>query len=336
MPNKILYLGNKLSKSGKNITTIESLSKKLSDLSYNVKSYSCKKHKLQRLFDMLLAVIRHKDSDYLIIDTYSTSAFWFAYLSSRLALFYNIKYIPILHGGNLEKRLQKNPLLSDAYFSRAYINVAPSEFMLDVFSLRGFKNLKRIPNPINIEDYPYKERKFIKPNIIWVRAFAEIYNPMMAIKVLEHLVKLYPEAVLCMVGPVKDKSYQKCRNYAEQNKLPVTFTGQLSKKEWISYTDDFDIFINTTTVDNTPLSVIEAMALGLSVVSTNVGGLPYLIEDRHNGMLIQSNDIEAMSDAIIELMQKPELTHKISKNARKFASSYDWDIVKAEWDKILK
>jgi glycosyltransferase involved in cell wall biosynthesis len=335
MPKKILYLGNKLSKSGSNITTIESLGCKLSDLGFTVKCYSSKKNKFLRLIEMHLAVIKHKNYDFLIIDTYSTSAFWFAFLTSRLALFYKIKFIPILHGGNLEKRLNKNPKLSNKFFSQAYVNVAPSKFMHDIFKANGYNNLKLIPNSIDIENYPFKQRAEIKPNLLWVRALDKIYNPMMAIKVFEILLKDFPQARLSMVGPKKDESFEICKDYANNHNLPVEFTGQLSKPEWLKHAKDFDLFMNTTTIDNTPVSVIEAMALGLPVISTNVGGLHYLIKNNENGKLVNSNAVHEMYNGISELILNPDLTSKISKNARKMVESFDWAIVKNRWEEIL-
>ena len=101
----------------------------------------------------------------------------------------------------------------------------------------------------------------------------------LAIKTLETVLKKYPDAQLTMIGPDKDLSYEKCQAYKDHKQLPVTFTGRLSKKEWTSLAKDFDIFLNTTNIDNTPLSVLEAMASSLVTISTKVGGIKYLLND---------------------------------------------------------
>ncbi len=335
MPKKILYLGNKLSQKGANLTTIESLSKKLINLGYAVISFSDQKHQFLRLINILAAVVRYKKYDLILIDTYSTSAFWYAYLSSRLARFFKTDYIPILHGGHLKHRLENSPKLSKTLFSGALVNIAPSKFMYETFKSEGYKNIKLIPNFIELKDYPFKDRHKIQPKLLWVRAFADIYNPMMAMKVLEHLLKTHPNAILSMVGPAKDHSFKACKTYAETHNLPVTFTGQLPKKDWIDYAKDFDVFINTTTVDNTPVSVIEAMALGLPVVSTNVGGMPYLIQNQHQGILVNSKDSMAMTEAVSQFIEQPELAYRLSLNARNRVEGFDWEVVKREWEKVL-
>lgn len=333
---KILYLGNKLSKHGINKTTVETLGDNLSNLGFSVVSYSSKKNSVLRLLHMLFGIVKHKNSSYILIDTYSTSAFWFAFLSSQLARFLQIKYIPILHGGNLPNRLISNPKLSRMVFKHAYVNVAPSEYLKFHFDKFGFKNVICIPNAITLTDYSFKVRQKFSPNLIWVRAFAEIYHPKMAIDVLQSLQKKFPNATLTMVGPDKDGSMEITKNYAHQLKLNVAFTGKLSKKEWTDLAQNHDVFINTTHFDNTPISVIEAMALGLPIVSTNVGGLPFLISNQENGYLVNDNDVKEMVVQIENIINFPIQTIKIVNNAKNLVSKMDWKVVESQWLSLLQ
>ncbi|WP_246062560.1 glycosyltransferase family protein [Mesohalobacter halotolerans] len=176
-----------------------------------------------------------------MIDTYSTSGFWFAYFSGLLFTKLKIKYIPILRGGNLPKRLEKNPKLCYSLFSKAYVNIAPSAYLYHSFKSHGFNNLKLIPNTIQIKNYEFKKRRVLKPNLLWVRAFADIYNPILALKVLKQLLLDYPKAQLSMVGPFKDDSIEHCRAYAKEHQLPIKFTGKMTKEDWIAYAEDFDV-----------------------------------------------------------------------------------------------
>ena len=110
----------------------------------------------------------------------------------------------------------------------------------------------------------------------------------------------------------------------------------MTKTDWIKYAQDFDIFINTTNVDNTPVSVIEAMALGLPIVTTNVGGIPYLLEDEKEALLVPSDNVNAMKQAIISLLENPDKTKSLSQNGRKKVEKFDWEVVKKQWVEILK
>ncbi|SKB60494.1 Glycosyltransferase involved in cell wall bisynthesis [Salegentibacter holothuriorum] len=332
----LLYIGNELELRGGSPTSIDQLTPLFRKEGFEVKTSSAKKNQFLRLFEMMTAIIRNKSwVDVVLIDTYSTRNFWYAVLTAELCSKLNLDYILLLHGGDLPERLKNNPKLSASLFKKAKLNIAPSLYLFREFQQAGFRNLKYIPNSIFLEDYPFKKRKILKPKLLWVRAFAEIYNPILAIKVLEELLKKYPEAELCMVGPEKDESYKKCGNYAEKNKLRVKFAGKLTKSEWSKLSKEYDIFLNTTNVDNTPVSLIEAMALGFPIISTNVGGIPYLLQDQETGLLVPPKNKSAMVDAISNLLENPHLAESLSQNARNQAEKFDWEIVKEEWKEVL-
>ena len=95
------------------------------------------------------------------------------------------------------------------------------------------------------------------------------------------------------------------------------------------------VFINTTNFDNTPVSVIEAMALGIPVVSTNVGGLPFLIDNGTDGLLVQPRDANAMVEAIIKLKNDTDLMTELVNNARYKVEDFAWNAVKPRWEALL-
>jgi glycosyltransferase involved in cell wall biosynthesis len=333
----LVYIGNKLSDKGKTESTIDTLSTYLSVEGYTVYIASSKKNKLLRLIDMLFTIVKYsKKTSYVLIDTYSTSNFYYAYICSQLCRIFKLKYIPILHGGNLPNRLKNNPKLSKAIFKNAYKNVAPSLYLKSHFEAYEYQNIIHIPNNIELEKYHFKARTFETINLLWVRSFSEIYNPLLAIDVLKILKENNLKATLCMVGPEKDGSLQKAKQYAEKLNLEVKFTGKLSKEAWIKLSEDYNIFINTTNFDNMPVSIIEAMALGLPIVSTNVGGIPYLIENEKEGLLVKQNDISVFLDAIKILMNNIESTTEMALNARKKVEDYNWHIVKNLWISMLQ
>jgi glycosyltransferase involved in cell wall biosynthesis len=337
MFKNLLYIGNKLSAHGLNQTSIETLGVLLQKEGYSIHFSSSKKNQYFRLFDMCWTVVlQSKKTDCVLIDTYSTSSFWYAFFTSQLCRFFSIPYIPILHGGNLLNRLKKNPRLSKMIFDNSYKNVAPSNFLYNGFKEFGFQNLEFIPNTIEIDDYKFKKRGSFHPKLLWVRAFASIYNPKMAIDVLYSLQKKYPKATLCMVGPDKDGSLSEVKKYALQKGVAVSFIGKMSKAEWTSLSEEFDIFINTTHLDNTPISVIEAMGLGLAVVSTNVGGIPYLLESNKEAVLVNDNDVKAMTEGIEKSITNQQFAETITSNARIKAASFDWKMVKEKWFATLQ
>ena len=336
MKKNILYIGNKLSGHGYNKTSIETLGVFLEAEGYDMYFTSSKKNQLLRLVDMIYTIIKLSSKlDYVLIDTYSTSSFWYAFICSQIARFFKIRYIPILRGGDLPNRLDTNPILCKLIFENAFKNVAPSNYLLSEFAKRGFQNLVHIPNTIDIKNYTFQKRNLFAPKLLWVRAFATIYNPKMAIDVLKKLQVLFPNASLTMVGPDKDGSMETTKQYAKQLDVEVCFTNRLSKKEWINLSVDYDFFINTTHFDNTPISVMEAMALGLPIISTNVGGIPFLLKNNENAILVNDKDSDHMANSIISLIEDQEKALMLSKKGRDFVEQMDWTVVKNQWNRLL-
>ena len=332
----LLYVGNKLQQHGYTPSGVDVYSKKFEELGFKVTAVSSIKNKYLRLLKMLFSILRYRNSvDFILIDTYSTQNFYFAFLCGLLAKLLKIKYIPILRGGNLPQRLVKSKKLSNLLFKNAHINIAPSKYLKDAFNVHDFNNVLYIPNSISLKDYEFTPKPIDIPKLLWVRSFVKIYNPKLAIKIFSAIKSKYPEATLCMVGPEKDGSLQNCKAYAEQLNLNVKFTGQLTKQEWRELSNNYNIFINTTNFDNTPVSVIEAMALGLPVISTNVGGLPYLINNVEDGILVPANNPTHFIDAIVSLVENPTKAQELSIHAREKVSNYDWQIVKLNWQKLF-
>jgi glycosyltransferase involved in cell wall biosynthesis len=333
----ILYIGNKLAKHGFTPTSVEYLGDQLKT-EYRILQVSDKKNWGLRLWDSLRSIfINRKELKCVLIDTYSTWNFYGAWVCAFLARMLNIPYVPILHGGNLPLRFKQNPHLANILFGGSAKIVSPSHYLKAFFEDKGYQ-VQYIPNFVHVAQYVFQNRQQIKPKLLWVRAFDQIYHPEMAIEVLSKLKAGFPDAHLCMIGPDKDGSMGEVEAKAKELGFfdDLELPGKLSKKEWIEKSREYDVFLNTTNFDNQPVSIIEAMALGFPIVSTNAGGLPYLIDHEEAGLLVNKNDSEAMANQIEGLIQNPELAHKLSVNARKKAEEFDWAHVKPQWDALLK
>ncbi|MFC0605110.1 glycosyltransferase family 4 protein [Winogradskyella pulchriflava] len=331
----VLYIGNALSNKGKTTTSVESLGAKLSEFCA-VKIASNKSNKILRLLDMMKLVVANRSSaEYVLIDTYSTTNFYYALIIAQLCKLFKIKYVPILHGGNLEKRLKNNPKLCRLIFNKSYKLVSPSSFLKSVFQNYGYDNIEYIPNSIEIMDFEFQNKDIETISLLWLRSFASIYNPELAILVLETLQLKGYKAELTMVGPDVGGLMNRIKSLANDKNLKVNFAGKLSKQQWITISKNCNIFINTTNFDNMPVSLIEAMALGLPIVSTNVGGIPFLISNNEDGLLVPPNDVAAMTNEIIKLKNDKKLKDKLVINARNKVEHFDWKTIKPKWQSLL-
>ncbi|HMQ67499.1 MAG TPA: glycosyltransferase family 4 protein [Ignavibacteria bacterium] len=332
----IYYAGNKLSKFGYTPTFIETLTPRLSE-HYELISVSEKENKILRLSDMVTSLISNrKQIEFVLIDSYSVKAFWYTYILAKLCIRFKIPYAPILRGGGYPDRLESSPGLCKYIFTNSARNISPSVYLKKHFEEKGFE-VDYIPNFIPIEKYKFKKRDSLRPKLLWVRSFHEIYNPVLALEILKTLTGKYEDAELCMVGPDKDGSLQTVKARAKELGLgdSLKITGKLSKEEWLKLSEYYDIFINTTNFDNHPVSVIEAMALGLPVVSTNVGGLPFLIENNKDGILVNPGSKEEFVESIEKIISDDQTALDLALNARKKVEEFDWEVVKHKWFELI-
>jgi glycosyltransferase involved in cell wall biosynthesis len=223
----LLYIGNKLSNKNKTVTTIETLGRNLEQLNYTVTYASTYKNIGLRFLDMIYILILNRNKvDYVLIDTYSTLNFYYTYVISQLCRFFKLKYIPILHGGNLPDRLKNSPKLSNTIFKHAYKNIAPSNYTKNKFEAFGYHNIQVISNTIDLINYPIVKKEYKAINLLWVRSFSRLYNPKLAVSVLRVLKEKGYKVSLCMVGPDNDGSLIETKAFAKSLDLDVKFTGK--------------------------------------------------------------------------------------------------------------
>ncbi|REE24473.1 glycosyltransferase involved in cell wall biosynthesis [Winogradskyella pacifica] len=333
---KILYIGNNLYNNKTNPSSIQVIGSQLESEGFDMFYSSSKNNKILRLLDMLYSCIKYRKAvSNVIIDTYSTSNFYFAVLVGQLCQFLKLPYVLSLNGGNLPARLQNNPKLCAFTFKPAKALVSPSLYLMDAFHKHGYTEVAYIPNALNLNHYEFKSRPIENINLFWLRSFCKIYNPCLAVDVLKALQEQGYKVSLCMAGPDTDGSLKKVKKHARSLNVEVFTPGKLTKPEWTHLAKDYNVFINTTNFDNMPVSVIEAMALGLPIVSTNVGGMPFLIEDEVDGILVPPNNSKVFVDAILKLKSQPNETETMVVKAREKVEQYDWMLLKERWVEIL-
>jgi glycosyltransferase involved in cell wall biosynthesis len=129
----------------------------------------------------------------------------------------------------------------------------------------------------------------------------------------------------------------KIKKMAEELNLSdsVSFPGFLDPEQKRRVFSEADIFLNTNRFDNMPVAVVEACACGLPVVATRVGGLPFLISDGRNGLLVENENAREMTEAVKLLLEDKSLARKISRSARTLAESSAWSAVRASWEKLF-
>lgn len=334
----LCFIGNMLGRNPGYITTQGQIVADLfaAEKEFEVTCVSSKINRAVRFLDIFATLIRKKGKfDVVVLEVYSGLNFIIADSVGLFCKLFNIPVVMVLHGGKLPEFIERFPAWTKRVLKRAKFLVAPSHFLAEKIGSGGLK-VRVIPNVIDLEIYPFRLREKIEPRLIWMRSFHPIYNPQMAIRVLEELRHTEPAATLTMAG-VDKGSEAEIKELARKLSLTnaVRFAGFLEGEEKIRQLSEADIYLNTNLYDNMPVSVVEACALGLPVIATRVGGLPYLITEGANGLLVESGNVREMTDAVKLLLKNPTLTGKISRGARRLAECSAWTSVKREWTKLF-
>jgi glycosyltransferase involved in cell wall biosynthesis len=339
MNPRLLLIGNFLSAATGVRSVSEDLALQLTQAGWSVLTTSARAGRVARAADMLLTVW-HRQRDYELahVEVYSGPAFRWAEWTSQTLQKLRKPFLLTLHGGNLPSFAAQHPQRVRKLLQSAQQVTAPSRFLLE--ALRPYRaDLLLLPNPLHIRAYEFRRREQAAPHLIWLRAFHQIYNPTLAVRVLARLRAEFPDIHLTMIGPDKgDGSFQATQQTIAKLGLSdaVELPGAVPKTEIASWLNRGDVFLNTAKIDNTPVSVLEALACGLCVVSTNIGGLPYLLDHEVDALLTEPDDVEAMVEAVRRVLNNRALAARLSLNARQKAEAYDWAHVLPRWETLLR
>ena len=314
------------------------LALRLQSLGWRTRVTSRRSGRWTRLWDILIEIWRARgEYEVACIDVFSGPAFLWAEAAAWSLRRLHKPYVFTLHGGSLPEFAARWPGRVRRLLASAKIVTAPSGYLKQRMA-HCCPEIRVIPNPIDISLYPYRERSPARPKLIWLRAFHEIYNPVMAVKVVAALSSKYPDIQLTMVGPDKgDGSLQRTQAEVVKARLvqKVRFSGPVQKNEVPRVLSEADIFLNTTNVDNTPVSMIEAMACGLCVITTRAGGTPFLVSEGREGLLVECGDVQAMAEGVVRLLEDEPLARCLSQAARQKANDWNWPRMLADWDRLL-
>ena len=335
----LLLIGNYLPSPRHNKNVWHYLAERLTEAGWEVITTSSKLRQILRLVDMLGTILREKNR-YAVaqIDVFSGKAFIWSELCTCLLKHLNKPIILTLHGGGLPEFGLRYPKRIQRVLKAGKVVVTPSPFLQEALS-QYRADIRLIPNPIDLSASIYRHREQAEAKLIWVRSFHEIYNPSLAVRVIKKLVEEFPDIQLVMVGPDKgDGSLEHTLSLVEELgvKERIEIIGSIPHTLVPEWLDKGDIFINTTNYDNTPSSLMEAMANGLCLVSTNVGGILWLVEDGKDALLVPPDDANAMAEAVRRVLTEPGLAGKLSEAGRRRAEGFDWSVILPQWETLFE
>jgi len=231
-------------------------------------------------------------------------------------------------GGEADAFLQRAADWVRPSLRRSAALLVPSGFLEAVFQRHGFGSTV-VPNVINLERFgvgaahaePAAARA---PSVLVARHLEPIYDNQTALRAFALLAARYPAAQLVIAGsgPEADMLVALAEHLGIAQ--AVRFTGRIDNAAMAALYREADIMLNPSLVDNMPNSVLEALAGGVAVVSTDVGGVPYLVEHRRSALLVPPQDPQAMADAMLLLLGEPDLKERLRQAGLQLADQYTW------------
>ena len=335
---RVALFGNFLSGSLGGRSVCEDLADRLESRGVAVVRASTSRNAARRLLDMLgTAAAMRRRYDVAYVDVYSGRGLIWAECVSLLLRMLRKPFILMLRGGRLPEFSREHPRRMRRLLASARFVVAPSHYLADAMS--GFcHDVVVLPNAVDIDAYRGRVREAASPRLVWLRSFHKIYNPSLAVTVFALIAAKHTEATLVMAGPDRGDGTLAAAQ-AEARRLGVAdrieMPGNVRKAGIPALLDRHDVFLNTANIDNAPISVIEAMASGLCVVTTNVGGIPALCRHGQHAMLVPPGDADAMAAACMALMDNPALARRLSAGALEEAKVYDLELMVDRWATLL-
>jgi glycosyltransferase involved in cell wall biosynthesis len=183
---------------------------------------------------------------------------------------------------------------------------------------------------------PFRERSVLRPRVLSNRNLESHYNVRCSIKAFSRIQAKFPSAELVVAGYGSEQATLEGL-VQELGLRHVRFTGRVTPEEMSRLLDWADVLLNSPNIDNMPLSLIEAQAAGLPLVSTSSGGIPYIVADGETGLLVPPDDDAAMADAALRLLDDPALVSRITRSAREAClTRYTWPAVATRWVNLYR
>jgi glycosyltransferase involved in cell wall biosynthesis len=208
-------------------------------------------------------------------------------------------------------------------------NVVQSPFLRDVF--RSFDiDAQVVPNVVDLRQFTYRVRDPLRPRLLCTRNLEPLYNLSCVLRAFAKIQKRCSAATLTLVGGGSQETV--LRHDAATLRIDnVTFAGRVAPSEIHRYYADADIYVQAPSIDNMPLSLLEAFASGLPVVSTDVGGVASMLRHGVDGLLVADNDADALANQVMRLLGDPALAHRLTESAYRTLAAYEWPVVRDGW-----
>jgi glycosyltransferase involved in cell wall biosynthesis len=267
-----------------------------------------------------------------VVHVFSASYFSFLLAPTPAILISKLYGKPVLlnyHSGEAEDHLRRWPRTALPILRLADRVVVPSDYLVRVFAEFGVK-AEAVFNTVDCSRFQFRERRPLKPLLLSNRNLEPHYNVACTLRAFSLIQRQVAHARLIVAGDGIER--RRLHQLAEDLRLSnVDFVGAIAPELMPALYDRADLFVNASNVDNQPLSIIEAFASGLPVVTTGAGGIRDMISDGVTGIMVGCDDHAALAARALSLLSDDELASQIASRAREECNKYSWAAVRNQW-----
>jgi glycosyltransferase involved in cell wall biosynthesis len=237
-------------------------------------------------------------------------------------------------GGEADNFMKKSRFWIKQSLDRTDAVIVPSGFLEAVFNRHGF-HADVVPNVINLSRFSAGSigpapREKNDPCIVVTRNLEPIYDNANALRAFSIVKETFPASKLVIAGSGPEREALEALARELRVADAVTFTGRLDNEDMAALYRRADVMINPSLVDNMPNSLLEALASGVPVVSTNVGGVPYMVEHERTALLVPPHDSTAMATAVLTFLNDPAKAQRFKEAGIEAVQQYSWPRVRGQ------
>ncbi|MCB1918307.1 MAG: glycosyltransferase [Rhodocyclaceae bacterium] len=261
---------------------------------------------------------------------FATPAIWIAKLRGARVI---VNY----RGGNAARFFAVTTPLALRTLKAADALVTPSGFLARVFKALDVE-AEVVPNIVDLTRFRSEVLRpgGDAPHLIVTRNLEPIYDIPCAIRAFGKICERFPRARLSVAGTGPER--EPLLRLSEELGLAsrIRFTGRIPNGEIPALYASADCMLNPSRVDNMPISILEALASGVPVVSTDAGGIPDMVENGVSAILVPVGDAEAMAVKAIAVLEDAATAGALRDEGLRRAKEFDWSIIRDRWLEIYR
>lgn len=238
------------------------------------------------------------------------------------------------HSGEARDHLSRWGWLVHPWLRLADEIVVPSEYLQQVFADFGYTT-HVIRNVVNLDRFCFRQRVRLQPSFLSIRNLEPHYGVDTIIKAFALIRAEYRDATLVVAGYGSETTRLR-RLALELVPDGIRFVGRVEPSEVPALYDAADIVLNAAVVDNQPVSIIEAFAAGVPVITTGTGDIANMLCGGRAGVVVPPTDPKAMAEAACMLLRHPDRAVRMTVYAKSLVNRYTWSQVAPQWTAIYQ